>query len=139
MHEDQTSMFFDSGNEPNTDWSQLHYLIVDRGSRYSATIGRVNDEKEINIFLKKLKADKKYAKATHNSYASRIVMNNQIFDSKNDDGETGAGMAILRVLQRNNMINTIVVVTRWFGGTKLFNDRFKHIVDCTQKVIDEVK
>ena len=139
MHEDQTSILFNTEKQPDTNWLQLHHLIVDRGSKYSVTIGRVENEGEIKELLKKLKTDNKYKKATHNSYATRISKNNQILDSKSDDGETGAGMAILRVLHRNNMVNVIVVVTRWFGGTKLFNDRFKHIVDCAQMVINKVK
>ena len=139
MHEDQTSMFLNSEKSPDQDWLQLHHIIVDRGSKYSVTIGKVNSSQDIASFLDRLKKDKKYNKATHNSYASRITKENQILDNKSDDGETGAGMIILRILHRNNFVNTIIVVTRWFGGVKLYNDRFKHIVDATQEAIDQVK
>ncbi len=53
-----------------------------------------------------------------------------IFEAKRDDGELGAGLVILRVMQRQNVCNGIICVTRWFGGIKLMGDRFKHIQDA---------
>lgn len=139
MHEDQISLSFENEYEPNTKWLQIHHLIIDRGSKYSVTIGKVQSKEEAKAFLLKLKEDKKYRKATHNSFAFRIKQDIGIHDQKSDDGETGAGMVILRLLHKNTMINTMVVVTRWYGGVKLFNDRFKHIVDATQEAIDKSK
>jgi len=138
MHEDQTSFLFQSERSPQVDWLQLHRIIEDRGSKYSVTVGRVCRGEDVEVFLKRLFEDKKYRKATHNTYAFRLAQGNRIVDSKNDDGETGAGMAILRVLHRNNLVNTIVVVTRWYGGVKLYGDRFKHVVDAAQEGVDGV-
>ncbi len=138
MHQDQTSLFFSTENEPTTDWLQLDRIIVDRGSKYSVTIGLTRTKQDIDDMLHRIQKDKKYRTATHNSYAHRIASGSQITDGKGDDGETGAGMAILRVLHRNNLINVTVVVTRWFGGVKLHGDRFRHIVDATQFAIDRL-
>lgn len=46
---------------------------------------------------------------------------------KNDDGESGAGMVILRMLERENVRDQIIVVTRWYGGKHLRGDRFRHV------------
>jgi len=139
MHEDQASLFLRTESEPKQKWIQLHNCISDRGSKYSVTLVHVESEKDVKLSLAKLKEDKAYRKATHNSYAYRIALSASIQDKKADDGETGAGMAILRVLHRNTMVNTLVIVTRWFGGVKLHGDRFKHIVDATQLGLDQVK
>ena len=137
MNENQRAILFETEVEPQTEWFQLHHLITDRGSKYSATIAKVSNQEEAKSILLKLKQDKRYKKATHNSYAMRVTQRNQIIDKKSDDGETGAGMAILRVLHRNTLVNVIVIITRWYGGVKLHGDRFKHIVDATQEVINQ--
>ena len=55
----------------------------------------------------------------------------QVWEVKTDDGETGAGGVILRILKKQNWVNVIVVVTRWYGGKHLGPDRFKHVQDAT--------
>jgi len=122
--------------EIRTKYLQLEKIIKDRGSHYSVTAGRVENKEEIKAFLKKLKENKKYLKASHNSFAVRLRKANQLIENKNDDGETGAGMVILRSIRKINAVNVIVVVTRWFGGTKLYNDRFKHLQDCTRIILE---
>ena len=60
-------------------------------------------------------SDKYFTKATHNTYAYRIRdSDGLLIEGKNDDGETGAGQCILNVLQRENIVDGIVVVTRYF-------------------------
>ncbi len=113
-------------------------VIEDRGSRYSVSIGRVENREDIKSFLKTLKKKKKYQKATHNTWAARVSHEGAIFETKNDDGETGAGMVILRVMQKENISNTVICVTRWFGGTKLMGDRFKHVQDATKYAIERL-
>ena len=72
---------------------------------------------------------KKFAKATHNTWAVILPDGTPI---KNDDGESGAGIVILRMLEREERIGEIVVVTRWFGGKKLGGDRFRRVQDCVR-------
>ncbi|PJC56022.1 hypothetical protein CO026_02555 [Candidatus Kaiserbacteria bacterium CG_4_9_14_0_2_um_filter_41_32] len=116
----------------------FEHIISDRGSRYSVSIGLVTGREDIKIFLKKLKTPKKYAKADHHSFAVRISHDGAIYETKSDDGETGAGMVILRIMQKRNVTNCIISVTRWFGGIKLEGDRFKHIQDATIYAIDHL-
>jgi putative IMPACT (imprinted ancient) family translation regulator len=54
---------------------------------------------------------------------------------KGDDGEAGAGAVILRMLEREAVQDSIVVVTRWYGGVNLGGDRFAHVVTCTRAAL----
>ena len=55
---------------------------------------------------------------------------------KYDDGEAGAGMVILRMLEREGLNCHIVVVTRWFGGTRLGGDRFRRVQEAVKLYLD---
>ena len=127
MPRQNTQFDFGDTKEPKEPFVLYEKIITDRGSVYSVSLGRVKDRQAIKNFLATLKQNKHYAKATHNSWAARIRHEGAIFEAKRDDGELGAGQIILRVMQRHNVSNGIICVTRWFGGTKLMSDRFKHI------------
>lgn len=90
--------------------------------------GVVESRADVEFFLKQLKKKKKFAKATHNTWAALLPEG----PLKADDGEAGAGMVILRMLERENLHNHIIVVTRWYGGVKLGGDRFRHIQDAVR-------
>ncbi|PID70780.1 hypothetical protein CSB37_01645 [bacterium DOLZORAL124_38_8] len=122
----------------NDDFLQFHKIITDRKSVFSVSGGRVTGRDEIKLFLKRLKKDRKYAQATHNTWAARISHNGQLWETKSDDGETGASATILRVMQRAEAVNMIVVVTRWYGGIKLQGDRFRHFQDATKFFLEKI-
>ncbi|MEP4342191.1 MAG: YigZ family protein, partial [Lentilitoribacter sp.] len=84
--------------------------------------------------IKELKRNKKFAKATHNTWG--VICDEGAI--KNDDGESGAGMVILRMLERDDIKNQIVVVTRWYGGKHLGGDRFRHVQTCVRAFLDEL-
>ena len=106
---------------------QITGVISDRGSRYAVSGGPAADRAQVDRFLKQLKKDKKFAKATHNSWALLMSDGTPL---KGDDGESGAGMVILRMLERAALTDHVIVVTRWYGGKHLGGDRFRHIQDC---------
>ncbi|MFA5211543.1 MAG: YigZ family protein [Patescibacteria group bacterium] len=114
-------------------------IIEDKGSKYSVSGLEVKSVEEVNEFLKKLKQNKKYRKATHNTFAYRIKKDNKIIEVKNDDGESGAGNIVLEILRNNNVENLIICVTRWFGGKKLGGDRFRHVKDATIYFLEKYK
>ena len=104
-------------------------IIVDRKSKYTIVAGYVESKEDVSGLMKHVLNDKYFTKATHNSYAYRIKNpNGSITDGKNDDGETWAGMCILREINRENYINCIIVVTRYFWGIQLHSDRFKNVI-----------
>ncbi len=114
--------------------NQLPHVLTDRGSKYAVSGGPVTCRADADAFLKTLKKSKKFAKATHNTWAAILADGTPL---KGDDGESGAGMVILNVLTHENITDHIVVVTRWYGGTKLGGDRFRRVKDSVQAYIAE--
>ncbi len=87
-------------------------------SRFIAYIERAETEEEAQEFIQMIK--KRNWDATHNCSAYLIGEHDQI-QKANDDGEPSgtAGVPILEVLKKKNLKDTVVVVTRYFGGIKL--------------------
>jgi len=48
-------------------------------------------------------------------------------------------MCILREIQRENGVNMLLVVTRYFGGIKLQTDRFKNVIDACKMFFEKIK
>lgn len=112
---------------------QIDNVVTDRGSKYAVTGGPAASRSEVDAFLKELKRVRKFAKATHNSWAILLADGTPI---KGDDGESGAGMVILRMLERAGLHDHVIVVTRWYGGTKLGGDRFRRVQDCVNAYLE---
>ncbi|NIY77971.1 YigZ family protein [Celeribacter sp. HF31] len=110
-------------------------IISDRGSKYAVSGGACGAEEEAKAFLKELCRKKKFAKATHNTWGVILPDGTPL---KNDDGESGAGMVILRMLEREGVTGQIVVVTRWYGGKHLGGDRFRHVQDAVRYYLDRL-
>ncbi len=53
------------------------------------------------------------------TYIYRIQTVDEIVEHYEDDGEFGAGNRILEFLQKNDICDEVVCVTRWYGGTLL--------------------
>lgn len=94
-----------------------HEIVIEK-SRFIAQIQRAETEEQAQAFIQSIK--KKHSSATHNCSAYLIGENDQI-QKANDDGEPSgtAGVPILEVLKKRQLKDTVVVVTRYFGGIKL--------------------
>lgn len=92
-------------------------IVIDK-SRFIAHVSRAETEEQAQEFIQSIK--KKHWDATHNCSAYLIGEQNQI-QKANDDGEPSgtAGVPILEVLKKKNLKDTVVVITRYFGGIKL--------------------
>ena len=92
--------------------------IVEKKSRFIATIRPVKSEEEAASFIKEMK--KKYYDARHNCSAY-ILGGEKRIERSSDDGEPGgtAGRPMLEVLQGEGLSDVCVVVTRYFGGVLL--------------------
>lgn len=112
---------------------RLGLILTDRGSKYAVSGCPVSDRAEINATLAELKRDRAYAKATHNTWAADLNAGGPI---KGDDGESGAGMVILRMLDRAGLKDHLIVVTRWYGGKHLGGDRFRHVQTCVRAYLE---
>jgi putative IMPACT (imprinted ancient) family translation regulator len=88
---------------------------IDRGSRYGFGYAKVSGKSEIQDFLKLVRQTKPFVSADHNSYAFRVRSPEGILvEGKGDDGESGAGQCILRELQRGEVEQCCLVVSRHF-------------------------
>ncbi|MEP3329898.1 YigZ family protein [Sedimentitalea sp.] len=108
-------------------------ILTDRGSKYAVSGGPVTSRADAQELVKSLCKDRKFAKATHNTWGVVLEGEGPV---KNDDGESGAGMVILRMLGRAELRNHIVVVTRWYGGKKLGGDRFRRVQDAVRYYLE---
>jgi len=90
----------------------------DRSSKFIGIAVPVSGEAEMKQALDVIK--KKYFDATHHCYAFRLGADKTMFRS-NDDGEPSgtAGRPILGQIQSKDLTNVLVVVVRYYGGTKL--------------------
>lgn len=107
---------------------QIEEVLRDRGSRYAVSGGVVVGRAGALAFVAALKRSKKFAKATHHSWAA-VLAGEAV---KVDDGEAGAGAVILKMIEREGLADHIIVVTRWYGGVHLGGDRFAHIVTAVR-------
>lgn len=94
-----------------------HEIVIQK-SRFIAHFARVETEEEAQDFIQEIK--KQHWSATHNCSAYLIGEQDQI-QKANDDGEPSgtAGVPMLEVLKKRELKDTVVVVTRYFGGIKL--------------------
>ncbi|HLS60945.1 MAG TPA: YigZ family protein [Virgibacillus sp.] len=92
--------------------------VIIRKSRFIGYVKRVETEDDAVQFINKIK--KKHYDATHNCSAYIIGEQDQI-QKANDDGEPSgtAGVPMLEVLKQQKLKDTVIVVTRYFGGIKL--------------------
>lgn len=92
--------------------------LIEKKSKFIAKVAPVSNEKEAQDFISEIR--KKYSDATHNVSAYQIGERNQI-QRYSDDGEPSgtAGKPILDILSIEDIKDTVVVVTRYFGGTLL--------------------
>lgn len=111
----------------------LGHILTDKGSKYAVSGCPVTDRAGVDGALKLLKRDKAYAKATHNIWAVQLAATGAL---KGDDGESGAGMVIVRMLEREGLSDHLIVVTRWYGGKHLGGDRFRHVQTCVRAYLD---
>ncbi|KAK4109786.1 hypothetical protein N656DRAFT_782646 [Canariomyces notabilis] len=80
--------------------------------------------------------------ATHNAWAYRLrppegSSHTRLREESFDDGETGCGDLMLRVMRDANAVDTLVVLTRWFGGALLGPDRWRLMRNCVAGALSE--
>jgi len=87
-------------------------------SRFICHLKRISTEEEARDFIAKIK--KEHWKANHNCSACTLG-NRQEIQRSSDDGEPSgtAGVPMLEILKKKEIINVCAVVTRYFGGIKL--------------------
>lgn len=92
--------------------------IIEKRSKFIANVYPVSSQAEANDIINKIK--KQYYDAKHNVYAY-IIEGSSLYSKYTDDGEPQgtAGLPIIDMLQKKELKNVLVIVTRYFGGILL--------------------
>lgn len=117
--------------------------IVEKKSKFIANLYYIENENDVDNLLNSIR--KEHYNARHNCYAYRIIDGNSIVERSSDDGEPSgtAGSPMLNILQKNNIVNVLVVVTRYFGGillgtgglVKAYSDSMKKALEQAEFMI----
>ncbi len=93
--------------------------IIEKKSKFISDLIYVQSVKEAEENIKAIK--KKYYDAKHHCFAYRIMTKEGIITKSSDDGEPSgtAGGPMLNIIDKNELVNVLVIVTRYFGGILL--------------------
>ena len=115
--------------------------LIEKKSKFIANLYYVESVKEAEEIIIRIK--KKYFDARHNCIAYRVMEDNLV-EKSSDDGEPSgtAGAPMLNILQKNNLVNILVIVTRYFGGVLLgtgglvraYSNSLLQAIDISEKV-----
>ena len=91
----------------------------EKGSIFSALAIPISDVVEVKTNLHQLK--EQFPDANHICYGYRIKEGDRVDEFATDAGEPkgSSGIPILNVLKRNQLVNVVIFVIRYFGGSKL--------------------
>lgn len=119
--------------------------ITEKKSRFIANLFYVENADEAEIRIKEIK--KKYHDAKHNCFAYLIFENGEIYKKFSDDGEPSgtAGAPMMEIIEKENLRNVLIVVTRYFGGILLgtgglvraYSDSLKEAISKATLVVKE--
>ena len=103
----------------NTIAKNSIFELTEKKSKFIANLIYIESKEQAENIIKEFK--RKYHDARHNCFAYRVFEKDSIYEKSSDDGEPSgtAGGPILNILQKNNLCNVLVIVTRYFGGILL--------------------
>lgn len=128
------SFSYQSIKSPISEW-----IYKDKGSKFIGFAIPVCNENEFKTALEKIKLA--HPKATHHCYAYRWGISGEDYRA-NDDGEPSgtAGLPIYNQLLAHEISDVLVVVVRYYGGTKLgVVGLIKAYKETAKMVLDEAK
>lgn len=121
---------------------QETFELTEKKSKFIANLIYVKSKQEAEQKIKEYK--KEFYTARHNCFAYRVLEDSGIYERFSDDGEPSgtAGAPMLNILQKNNLANILIVVTRYFGGILLgtgglvraYSDALLEALEKTSKV-----
>lgn len=116
--------------------------VIEKKSKFIGQIFYVSNKEQADSIIEEIK--KKYYDARHNCYSYNIYdeTKNKVISKSSDDGEPAgtAGAPIMSVINGNNLINVLIVVTRYFGGILLGTGGLvRAYKQASEKVIEQSK
>jgi len=117
------------------------HRITDRKSKFQAHFSRCWTMEEVTAVIAAIRDDPKCSQAVHPCiYAWRLQdsVTGEDSSGSSDDGEGGAAAYLENLLFTRHISNGLLMVTRWFGGTLLGPDRFRHISGIAEFLLNRV-
>ena len=111
--------------------------ITEKKSKFIANLYYIQNVQDAEIKIKEIR--KIYHDARHHCIAYRVLESGNLVEKASDDGEPSgtAGAPMLNILQKNNLCNVLVIVTRYFGGVLLGTGGLvRAYTEVTQKAIE---
>ena len=93
--------------------------IIEKKSKFICEIYNVNSKDDVENIIDEVR--QKYYDAKHHCFAYRVIEDGKVLERASDDGEPSgtAGGPMLNLLSKKNLVNVIIIVTRYFGGILL--------------------
>ena len=111
----------------------------DRKSIFIGTAYKISSKEEARSALEKVRQE--FPKATHNAFAYRIGVPVE-WEECSDDGEVKgcAGKPLITILQKKELTNILIIVTRFYGGVKLGPGRLlRNYSQCAAKLLELIE
>ena len=127
---------------PGANWSVSQPISLKK-STFVARAAQITESGERQALVRSLmKENPKLKTASHNAWAYRLrppagYGSNIVREESFDDGETGCGDLMLRIMRETGCVDTIVVMSRWFGGIMLGPDRWRLMRNCVTGALSE--
>lgn len=112
--------------------------LTSRASTFVAHAATVSNANLRPSLIKQLMAERPDLEtASHNAWAIRTSFGASplVQQASFDDGESGCGKFMLDILKEANITNTLVVLTRWYGGVMLGPDRWRLMRECVNDAL----
>ncbi|CAL3970890.1 unnamed protein product [Diplocarpon coronariae] len=121
----------------STGWT-VSTPITSKQSTFVARSISISSTSEANSALQALlSGNQELRDASHNISAWRVQGPHGIIEASNDDGESGGGRHILGLMQADNIVGVLLVVTRWYGGIMLGTDRWRIMSQVSREAISQ--
>ena len=127
-----SSKTLSQGSQSSKVWTASQRL-VSKGSVFVAHVASISSPASRAELITTLMAEKPHLEtATHNAWAIRTSFGNSPLkqEASFDDGESGCGSFMLKHMRDLDISNTLVILTRWYGGVMLGPDRWRLMREC---------
>jgi hypothetical protein len=113
-------------------------LYSEGGSTFIGHAAEISSARDVSVVMAALLQDKALVSATHHFYAYRVGRTANQKEAYHDDREHGGGQCLRDWLREEGKTNTVVIVSRWFGGRHLGPRRFNIFKEMAKQACDKL-
>ncbi|KAK3332083.1 hypothetical protein B0T19DRAFT_414695 [Cercophora scortea] len=138
----QGSTATSSGLAQQSTWAVGQPISLKSSAFVARAISITDASQRKSLLESLLEANPNLKTATHNAWAYRLrppegFLKGRGREESFDDGESGCGDLMLKVMREVDAVDTLVVLTRWFGGVFLGPDRWRIMRNCVTGALSE--